>query len=371
MRIAQVIASLDPDMGGLPKSAVSMSAALAEAGEEVALFFYADKEALGDIEAAYGSLPGYERIKKIVLTPCRWPRLRDPQLEEALEAFSPSVIHTHGLWEPLLMQAQRFGLRRQIPYVFCAHSMMHPWQCKNHRLVKWVLQYLLGWKGVWQKAAFVQVLNQEEAGHWQTRGVLQTRLIANGIFLQEDAGAGAIEWPSPFVLSLARLHAQKSPDLLLEAFAKLATMRDEVQLVLAGPDYGMQAALQARVQVLGLGGRVHFPGSLKGERKWAALHACACFCLSSQAEGFSLAVLEAALAGAPLVLSDACCFPALVAAGGAVITPLEIEELAAGLEEVLRNPGEMGVRARALVKDAYQWSVIAAQLQQAYREAGA
>jgi glycosyltransferase involved in cell wall biosynthesis len=371
MRIAQVIASLDPDMGGLPKSAVSMSAALAAAGEEVALFFYADTEALANIEAVYGALPGYERVQKIVLQPGRWPRLRDPQLTRALEAFSPSLIHTHGLWEPLLMQAQRFGLRRQIPYVFCAHSMMDPWQCRNHRLAKWVLQYLFGWKRVWKKAAFVQVLNASEAGHWQARGIGQTRLIANGIFLQEDSGAGAVEWPVPFVLSLARLHAQKSPDLLLEAFAKLAAEDADVHLVLAGPDYGLQAPLQARAKDLGLADRVHFPGTLTGGRKWAALHGCACFCLPSQAEGFSMAVLEAALAGVPLVLSEACYFPELVALGGAVISPLRIDDLAAVLAKVMRQPGEMGTRARELVVEAYQWSVIAGLLQHAYVEAGA
>jgi glycosyltransferase involved in cell wall biosynthesis len=48
---------------------------------------------------------------------------------------------------------------------------------------------------------------------------------------------------APYVLFLGRLNAIKGPDLLLEAFSKIAGRLPEFHLVLAGPDGGLQASL--------------------------------------------------------------------------------------------------------------------------------
>lgn len=373
MRIAQVIGSLDPDMGGLPKAVVSLSAALSAGDDEVAVFFQAHPRDLPRIEAAYADLPGYEKIIKTVLPPTKIPFSGAGDLRRALRAFSPEIIHTHGLWEPMLNRAQRYALAAGIPFGLCAHSMLHPWQAGHHTAAKWMLKYVLGWKSIWDKAAFVQVLNADEAGHGSDQGLSQTRLIPNGIFPEEDMGGGDPVFPEfgsrPFVLSLARLHAQKAPDVLLDAFALLATTDPDLQLVLAGPDYGMRSELLRQVRTAGLESRVQLPGPLSGKQKWAALHQCACFCLPSRAEGFSMALLEAGLAGAPCVISEACYFPALVEAGGALQAPLEAKGLAEVLRRGVDDPGDMGKKAQALVLGHYQWRGIVEKLRAVYAEA--
>nr|MDA3873095.1 glycosyltransferase [Kiritimatiellia bacterium] len=127
-----------------------------------------------------------------------------------------------------------------------------------------------------------------------------------------------------------------------------------------------------QAMALGCGNRVLFPGMLEGETKWAVLRECACFCLPSRAEGFSLALLEAALAGAPCVISEDCFFQELVRVGGARVAPLESRGLAECLREVLSDPDRarrMGKQGAELVQRDYSWDRIASSLLRAYEEA--
>lgn len=375
MRVAQVIYALHPDGGGLPKSAAAIAAGLAESGVDCALIFCGMARDVEAAKAAYGSFPGFDQVRLIVLPPGGFHFFTAQAVTHALAEFAPDLVHTHGLWEPMLAHAQRYARHKRIPYVVFPQSMLHPWQSRQHRIAKWILKNLLGWKKRWRKAAFIQVLSEAEACHWRALGMARIRKIPNGIFAEEDLGSETAlpqVWGGhPFVLSLARLHPQKSPDLLIRAFAVLAEKSDDLQLVLAGPDYGMKEKLQKQVVSLGLTQRVHFPGTLGGAEKWAALHRCACFCLPSRAEGFSLALLEAALAGVPMVISESCYFRRLVEVGAAVQADLTVTDLAEKLEQMLKEAEGKGDAGRQLVLEAYTWENIVDQLMEAYKESGA
>ncbi|WFB37525.1 glycosyltransferase [Kiritimatiellota bacterium B12222] len=373
MRISHVIASLDPEMGGLPKTTVAQAASQSVLGHEVQIVYFDHEGGDEALRSAFGHFPGYDEIVFCSLKGRGYQKVLGSGVTQALEDFGPDLLHTHGLWEPMLAYAQRYGLKKKVPYVVFPQSMLHPWQSRKYPCLKGLLKYGLGWKKRWQKAAFIQVLSEQEAMHWHQAGIPQTRLIPNGIFPTEDlGGGGALPWgEGDFLLSLARLHPQKSPDLLLKSFAKVLPLHPEVTLVFAGPDYGMEEDLRALASQLGCAESVYFAGSLHAKEKWRALHACKGFVLPSQAEGFSLALLEAALAGAEIVMSKGCYFDALAEAGGARIAALTPEELAEALRMVLSHPGAMGPQAREFVLQGYTWERIAEQLIAAYREVGA
>ncbi len=371
MRIAHVISSLNPGGGGLPKSAAAMASALAAQGEKCALIFLSAPGDSEKIEKAYGAFPGFDKIRIFPIPKCPWSMLSRAPISRALHEFAPDIVHTHGLWEPLLARALQFAGQNKIPAVISAHSMLHPWHSAHHRFSKCCLKYVLGWKKQWRQAAFVHVLNEAEAGDWRKQGVDRTRLIPNGIFADEDLGSGAVALPelsgADFLLSLARLHSQKAPDLLMQAFALVQERYPDLHLVLAGPDYGMGKELRRLAVALGCEGRVHFPGELKGERKWGALHQCSGFCLPSRAEGFSLSLLEAALAGAPIVMSENCYFDELAEAGGALLSGLEPGVLAENIIRVLNAGTSMGEAARTLVLSEYTWEILVGEFVDAYR----
>ncbi|MDF3130569.1 glycosyltransferase [Kiritimatiellaeota bacterium B1221] len=371
MRIAQVISSLDPGGGGLPKSAVSLASVLAEQGEVSAIIFLSAPGDAERIEKTYGAFPGFDKVLLFPLPKSVFPMLGPQWVAGALKTFAPDVVHTHGLWEPILAWAQIFSLKHSCAYVISAHSMLHPWHAENHRIAKWMLKHLLGWRRRWQKADFVHVLNEAEVEDWKKEGVCRTRLIPNGIFADEDLFTGDTAFPglsgARFVLSLSRLHPQKAPDLLVKAFACLRERHPDLHLVLAGPDYGMKDELKRLTDTLGCSESVSFPGELQGVQKWNALHQCDCFCLPSRAEGFSLSLLEAAWAGAPLVMSKNCYFDDLAEAGGALISDLDVSALAEKLDEALTAGAGMGEAARGLVEAEYRWEALRDRFLEAYR----
>lgn len=81
-----------------------------------------------------------------------------------------------------------------------------------------------------------------------------------------------------------------------------------------------------------------FTGPLHGEAKREALSGSDCFVLPSYSEGFPVAILEAAAYGLPVLMTDACHFPELAQAGGAIeVQPVE-NELETGLRRMLGFP---------------------------------
>jgi glycosyltransferase involved in cell wall biosynthesis len=109
----------------------------------------------------------------------------------------------------------------------------------------------------------------------------------------------------PFLLFLSRIHPKKGCDILVEAFARVASIDPEVDLVMAGPDPdGLRAAIEQVAQRAGITRRIHWPGMLSGDAKWGALRACKALALPSHQENFGVVVAEALAAGRPVLISD-------------------------------------------------------------------
>jgi glycosyltransferase involved in cell wall biosynthesis len=108
-----------------------------------------------------------------------------------------------------------------------------------------------------------------------------------------------------YLLFLSRIHRKKGCDLLIEAFAKVAGRRSDLDLVIAGPDQeGLMDALQARAQALEIGERIHWPGMLRGDAKWGAFRGAEVFVLPSHQENFGIVVAESLACGTPVLITD-------------------------------------------------------------------
>jgi glycosyltransferase involved in cell wall biosynthesis len=297
------------------------------------------------------------------------------------------VLHVHQIWRLVPTLATNISRHMGKPYLIAPHTSMSPWALSQKRLKKSLARRLI-WNRILHGAAGLHALNDLEAAEIRCcfgANAPPIFVVPNGVSLSEfparstlavpDRLAGFLSAPTgaaPFVLFLARLHTMKGPDLLLDAFAAVAGRYPLLQLVFAGPDFGMLAQLRKRVSAHGLAGRVHFLGLVSGaERHWLLYNAL-CVCQPSREEAFSLSILEALACARPVVISDRCKFPQVATAGAGVVVPLATTPLSAALETYVSDPvrrARDGEHARALIEESYNLETIARLTEEMYGKA--
>jgi glycosyltransferase involved in cell wall biosynthesis len=148
------------------------------------------------------------------------------------------------------------------------------------------------------------------------------------------------------LLAVARLTDQKGIDVAIRALAALPD--DTVLVVLGeGPE---RPALVRLAQELGVKPRVFLLGRVPDVAAW--LSRATLLVHPARWEGFGLGVLEAMLAGLPVVATNVSALPELVVDGetGVLVKPDDAEALASGIVRALDRPqlGEGGLeRARS------------------------
>jgi glycosyltransferase involved in cell wall biosynthesis len=157
----------------------------------------------------------------------------------------------------------------------------------------------------------------------------------------------------PVVVRLGRLSFEKGQDMLLEAWAEVASRHPSWRLRLygTGPE---EDALRRRASELGLDASVEFPGATSDLE--SALTGASVFALSSREEGFPMAIIEAMAYGLPTVAFD--CAPGvreLLTDGhdGLIVTPGNTVEFAAALDRLMDDEGlrdSLGEAARESVR---------------------
>jgi glycosyltransferase involved in cell wall biosynthesis len=106
---------------------------------------------------------------------------------------------------------------------------------------------------------------------------------------------------SRIYLHVARCHPVKNQMLLAEAFGKFVEKGYHADLVIIGSGFESKLGESIRREP---GNNVHFIGTRKNVGDYM-LHADA-FCLSSDFEGLPITILEASLAGLPIVSTTVC-----------------------------------------------------------------
>ncbi|MGN6757024.1 MAG: glycosyltransferase family 4 protein [Thermomicrobiales bacterium] len=143
--------------------------------------------------------------------------------------------------------------------------------------------------------------------------------------------------PDQMILAVGTLEPRKNLTGLLDAFARLAP-RTDAELVIAGGKGWLYDPVFARVEALGLAGRVRFTDYIPDADLPLWYNAAEAFVYPSLYEGFGLPPLEALACGTPTVTSDQSSLPEVVGDAALVVDMRDPEALAAALARLLAEP---------------------------------
>jgi glycosyltransferase involved in cell wall biosynthesis len=170
-----------------------------------------------------------------------------------------------------------------------------------------------------------------------------------------------------FILCVAYTHPHKHVHDLVDAFAELD--HSALHLVLVGHPRRGESLIQKAIAEHQLADRVMRFDRVDFDLLLALYQACAAFVLPSRYEGFGLPVLEAMMAGAPVVTTRAASIPEV---GGdyVIYTDSSGTSLTEGLREVLAwTPEERASRTQAARAHAakFSWQRAGEQLCRVFR----
>ena len=287
-----------------------------------------------------------------------------PRMGAELRRLAPEadLIHTHLPFVYPTLAASRAAQRFRKPLFYHQRGSLDPGALR-FRSFKKQLYLRLVERPIMQRANTLIALTEAEVQSYRALDLAApSRIVPNGIeaaaYRTRADPAFLARWgipaAAPVVLFLGRLHPIKGVDKALEAFLSAQASCPEALLVVAGPDeWGLEGRLRARIRQAGLCQRVVFPGMVSGEDKLNWLARADIFLRPSEAEGFSVAVLEALASSTAVLLSPACHFPEVEAAGAGRVVSSEPTALGAALAALLSLPAEarreMGRRGRELV----------------------
>ena len=279
---------------------------------------------------------------------------------------------------PTLLTARMTGT----PLVVSPRGSFGPWGQRQHRARKVPFNVLL--RRLARGVTFHATAASEAADIRRVMGDVRIATVPNGVDASEfatlpsDGGAWLRHAASlkpedgPLIGCLGRIHEKKGLDRLVRAVPGLRGRWPHLQVVLAGPDDGLeQARLTAVAAREGVRDRVHFLGGMYGPERIAFLSGLDVFVLPSLDENFGNAIAEALAAGTPVVASRHCPWPELEGQRCGRWIDAEPAAIVAAVDATLRDePTAMGERGRAFILRERHVSAVAAQMQRVYREAG-
>jgi glycosyltransferase involved in cell wall biosynthesis len=290
----------------------------------------------------------------------------------AREVRRNDVVHATDARTYLTASAYLGARARGIPFVLSAHGSL-PGSPGLRGRVKRVYDRVLV-RPMLERAALLLAQTEHEARLYVAAGgrpeavrLLPLPLDLDALpatrsdgFLRDRAGVAD---GLPLLLFLGRIHRLKGLDVLVEAVDPLLS-DGEAALVVVGRDDGHWEAVARRHARLLARGALRFIGPLYGEERFHAYADADAFCLTPRHwEETSLAVLEAAASGTPVVVTEQADVPGLAESGGGFVLPLEPAAIREAVRQTLARSREMGQKARALVERQHAAPAVVATLE--------
>ncbi|OUL30817.1 glycosyltransferase [Nostoc sp. 106C] len=379
LRVCQVVASINENIGGPAYSVTNLAQALYQHNISSHLF----------------TLDYQQEGKQIIFDDINLHSEPATKLARYLRGFQPSassylshlaatkldLIHNHGLWMFPNLYAREAAVRNKLPLVISPRGMLESWSLNNSWYKKWLAWILYEQKNLSSATAF-HATSTEEVNSIRTLGYKQPiALIPNGVSLpslNEQPSRQILIQSFPelankkWLLFLSRIHPKKGLDNLLIVWQNIAKKFPEWHLIIAGSDLiGYQEKLEILVENLHLKERVTFTGMLSGQEKFSALSNADLFVLPTHSENFGIAIAESLAYGVPVITTKGAPWQDLQNYGCGWWIEDNQEALKLALLQAMQISAQerqaIGLKGRNLMQTKYSWNSIAKEMANVYR----
>lgn len=347
MRILIVSPRARHGAGAVANSSRGLAKGLAEAGADVTVAAIRANE-----PRPADGLVRWESLRLVGRPYVSLP-LELPQLVTGMD-----VVLVNSGWAPHNIWTARAARRAEIPYVISPRGAYNP-NVLLENPVRKRLWWVLAERRFLLDARAVHLFFPEERAYVEALGYNGPVILApNGIEpprAQWDGGSG------DYLIWMGRFDIRtKGLDCLIEAMAALEPP-DRPKLRLYGSGEEGKQTVRSIATAEGVVEWVEVHPFISGTAKQEALIRAKGFVFPSRWDAHSVAVLEAASLGLPLLVSDQTMIgPNLSKKGAAIVSSLETADLANGIKRVLSDEGSrVAATARALVRRDYQWKAVA------------
>jgi glycosyltransferase involved in cell wall biosynthesis len=304
-----------------------------------------------------------------------------PAMREELRRVLPNidVVHTHLPFIYPTYVASAEAVRARKPLVYHQRGVFDPARLEFRSWKKKLYINLIE-KRILKSANTLVALTEAEVESYRDLGVKTPAVvIPNAVYADRyqapaDEALCASLGITPgdtVVLFMSRLHPIKGVEKLVEAFRRISGEFPSVKLVIAGPDeWSMLESLSRIASEEVKRNQVLFPGMVTGDVKTSLLARADLFALPSDAEGFSMAILEALASATAVLISPGCHFPEVEEAGAGRIVDANVDALVVALKQMLSSPEGLVAMGRAgqdLVHRKYTWERVSARMASLYQ----
>ena len=380
MKILHLIFRLEPEYGGPAVSVPGLAQALTKAGIHCEIFTTHWK-GVGTGALPPSAVPIHRFDMGFAAR--FWPAYTK-ELGEALwkkmgnGAFD--LVHVHEPWHYPGFIAFRAARKHGIPYVLSPRGALQEHSLRQKALKKRMYRMVIQDR-ILKSADAIHALTNAEMASIAKLGYKSPIFVApNGIDpspfeCPADTSAFSAAYPElvgkRVILFLGRLYSQKGLDVLARSYASLSHEFEDTALLVAGPNEdGTREKMESILKTSPASGSAVFTGLLTGKDKLAALACADMFVLPSRSEGFSMAILEALMAGLPVVISRQCNFPEVSERDAGFVVEPNDAAVTGAISTLLSDDQlrtRMGCNARNLVREKYTWDVVAASMAGLYQ----
>lgn len=237
------------------------------------------------------------------------------------------VIHFHDFYILHNVWISFLSVIYHKPYIVSAHGCLESRRVAEKSVLKKIFMKLFG-NLILKHSSICIAISQSEIISYLINGVPKEKIryIPNGVNLDEMKPEISKEQfkknfniPQNKIIFtyLGRIHKIKGLDFLIKAIAKLD--QEDWHFIISGPDHGFLIELQLLIKKHHLSDKISLIKAQFGSKKYDLLNATDVFVYPSYSEGFSLAILEAAGFGIPLLITKGCNFDQIASSGAGLI----------------------------------------------------